>query len=59
MKIKQMLIILSILSMTSCSSTLPGGLADSLSPTDYGNFEVLGAAEGSSKGTSVFGMSFA
>ena len=54
--LSNVLIILSILGMTSCSSTLPGGLADSSSPTDYGDFEVLGSAEGSSKGTSVFGI---
>ncbi len=39
-----------------CSSTLPGGLADSYSPADYGDFEVLGPAEGKSKGVTVFGI---
>ncbi|MFQ5730255.1 MAG: hypothetical protein ACE5GN_07830 [Waddliaceae bacterium] len=31
-------------------------MADSSLPTDYGDFKVLGMAEGSSKGTSVFGI---
>jgi len=49
-------VILSIFIFIGCSSTLPGGLAASSSPSDYGDFEVLGSAEGSSKGISVFGI---
>lgn len=40
----------------ACSHTIPGGLVDATTPTDYGKYEILGTATGQSKSTFVFGI---
>ncbi len=39
-----------------CSSTMPGGMTDASLPADYGKYEILGHAEGTSKSIFIFGI---
>jgi hypothetical protein len=48
--------ILLLLFIVGCSTTFPGGLSDSSSPANYGSYDVLGTAKGSSKSTIVLGI---
>ena len=42
--------------LLGCSSTMPAGLTDSSVPVDYGQYEILGHAEGTSKSVFIFGF---
>ncbi|MHB2156408.1 hypothetical protein ACX8XN_18705 [Calditrichota bacterium GD2] len=44
------------LALIGCSSTMPGGLASSSMPADYGKYEVLGPASGTTKSTIILGI---
>ena len=48
--------VLLLLLTVRCSSTMPGGLASSSEPADYGKYEILGQASGSSKSTFIIGI---
>ena len=53
---KGIILVLICLLAVGCSTTMPGGLSDASAPATYGNYTVLGPAEGTSKGTIVFGI---
>jgi len=49
-------VLLSCVIFLGCSSTMPGGMTDASIPVDYGKYEILGHAEGTSSSMTIFGI---